>query len=222
MKARLHSLFLCLLALPGQAAIIDNTISSNYLTDTTSGLDWLRVTDTSGTYNEVLAQMGVGGQYEGWSYATGEQLNTLLLNMGVGAQTCSDGFDFCGQSENENDVDQVRYLVSLMGRTDGERGIIGLLADEFSPSDIGLPDSEYWQDRQWTATVFDFVGNYYPEEPVYVKIHSGFQKRGYDPESDLVLSTGSFLVRPSEVPLPAAFWLFASGLAGLGYIKRKA
>ena len=34
-------------------------------------------------------------------------------------------------------------------------------------------------------------------------------------------TTGSFLVRTSVVPIPAAVWLFGSALAGLGWYKRK-
>jgi hypothetical protein len=32
---------------------------------------------------------------------------------------------------------------------------------------------------------------------------------------------GAFLVRPSAVPVPAAFWLFSSAMLGLGAVKRK-
>ena len=49
------------------ASLIDNNF---YTTDTTSGLDWLDLTETVGySYNYISTQLGSGGEFEGWQYA---------------------------------------------------------------------------------------------------------------------------------------------------------
>ena len=55
-------------SLTTHAAIIDlGTITR----DTDAGLDWLDVTESRGlSYNDVTAQLGAGGTYDGWRYDT--------------------------------------------------------------------------------------------------------------------------------------------------------
>lgn len=58
----------------------------NITRDTDTGLDWLDVTETRGlSYNQVMAQMGPGGTYEGWRYATTAELDQLIINFGYTA-----------------------------------------------------------------------------------------------------------------------------------------
>ena len=60
-----------LLTAPSSAAIVDAP-DHTYLTDTATGLDWLDVTTTAGmSFNQVSSQLGSGGQFAGWRYATG-------------------------------------------------------------------------------------------------------------------------------------------------------
>ncbi len=89
------------------AAIIDN---NTFTTDTNSGLDWMDVTETSGiSYDEVSVQLGVGGTYEGWRYATDIEFNTLVGNYTNKNIT---EFGLVGQESNLIDG-----LVSLLGST---------------------------------------------------------------------------------------------------------
>ena len=56
--------------------LIDN---GTFTTDTNSGLDWLDVTlSINRSYNDVSTQLGVGGDYEGWHYATGVQFVRMI------------------------------------------------------------------------------------------------------------------------------------------------
>lgn len=63
-----------------EAAIIDH---GTYITDTSSGLDWLKVNQTIGmSYNSVSSQLGTGGQFQGWSYAQIILIQQLIQNAG--------------------------------------------------------------------------------------------------------------------------------------------
>jgi hypothetical protein len=42
-----------------------------------------------------------------------------------------------------------------------------------------------------------------------------------DAKDAVIPYSGAWMYRPSEVPIPAAAWLFGSALLGLGVIKRK-
>jgi len=66
----------CFISIKVHAELVDN---GSYTSDTASGLDWLDLTETRGlSYNTVLAQMNSGGRFDGWTYATREQVNGLL------------------------------------------------------------------------------------------------------------------------------------------------
>ena len=81
MKTRLILGALVLLFSSTANAVIVDSADHSYLTDTNTGLDWLDVTLTAGlTYNYVSSQLGNGGVYEGWQYATGDQFNELVGN----------------------------------------------------------------------------------------------------------------------------------------------
>lgn len=51
--------------------------------DTATGLEWLDLTlSINRSYNDVSANFGVGGDFEGWRYATAADLVTLFTNAG--------------------------------------------------------------------------------------------------------------------------------------------
>ena len=57
------------------------TVNDAALTyDTDTGLEWLDITVTAGfSYNEVTAELGVGGAYEGFEFASRQQVIDLFL-----------------------------------------------------------------------------------------------------------------------------------------------
>ena len=70
------------------ATLIDNGI---FTSDTATGLDWLDLTETSGprdgeprgfSADDVLGQLGAGGQFEGWRYANFVEVHQLMENAG--------------------------------------------------------------------------------------------------------------------------------------------
>ena len=73
-----------LLLVSGQinAALIERdwqTTGDGLITyDASTGLEWLDLTATADmTYNEVTSQLGVGGGFEGWHYASTSHVSAL-------------------------------------------------------------------------------------------------------------------------------------------------
>lgn len=183
--------------------------------DTDTGLEWLDVTQTTNlSYDYVSSQLGAGGAYEGWLYATGAQVNTLIANFTGVTPTLS------GQTEYaENTLDA---LVALVGNTwtsisDGGDRTYGMLADSANCTNC---------ERQYMATL-----NVYPDIAVWNLPDSSTvrsQAINNDQSNEII---GSFLVRripsaqspvPRSVPEAQSILLFGLGLLGLfGAAQRK-
>ena len=60
-------------------------VGDNLITrDTVSGLDWLDLTETNNmSYGQVSEQIGTGGQFAGYRYATNSEVVALWANFGV-------------------------------------------------------------------------------------------------------------------------------------------
>lgn len=204
----LVGLTLCLFA---NAAIVslDSGFGAGTITrDTNTGLEWLDLTVTTDqSYNDVVARIN-GGDLQGWAYATGTQFDALIGSFGGQPMTCDSGLargnDYCGWSSENNGV--VAQVVSFVGDLYGRNESLGLLGDPYIYSE---PDGIFW------AYLSDYNRDL---SPAYDRIETyyGFTSKDYSNPW-----TGSFLVRPSEVPLPAAAWLFGSAVLGLVVVKRK-
>ena len=69
------------LSLSANAAIVD---MGNITRDTTTGLDWLDLTETNGRiYNDISSKLGAGQEFDGWCYASSEDVQALWKNLGV-------------------------------------------------------------------------------------------------------------------------------------------
>jgi len=215
------------------SAIIDN---GTYTTDTASGLDWLDLTEsTYMSYSDVIAQLGTGGLFEGWRYASGDEVTQLVYNWGVTPNTTGDyiqtGAPRWGRDSINNDL--IDDLIKTLGDTrlefyDDTYGVGEVTTNEPGQawtalgftSDIADYDS---YDRRWITRILDQDYTRTSDELVVngldeIAIH--WSAYGVDGGSDG--GVGSFLVRTSVVPIPAAAWLFGSGLIGLvGLARRK-
>ncbi len=85
---RMLACLICIVTLMTQsvkAEIIDGSLDGqNYITDTLTGYEWLDPVTTWGeSYNYVESQLGGGGLYDGWRYATKTEVETLVSNAGV-------------------------------------------------------------------------------------------------------------------------------------------
>jgi hypothetical protein len=180
------------------AALID---SGSFTTDTSTGLDWLDLTETVSTsYDYVSSQLGEGGEFEGWALASRSQVLGLLDNAGGSGA-------YLDWSTENNGV--VTPLLDLWGdfSTDAQNNSVHFLFDEVN---------EFDQHR--LAYLFDTTKSTEGLSNDLMRIDHGFW--GSSPSTQV----GSALVRVSAVPVPvpAAVWLFGSGLIGLiGFARRK-
>lgn len=222
-------------AAPSSAAPVDFINNTYYTTDTISGLDWLDVTVTASySYTYVSSQLGVGGQFEGWRYATGEEFNIMVNNYTDGTNPINN------YAVVDQEVDKIDGLISLLGDTEewacesyfgvgctpglGDvRETRGMLSDSGSAG------------KRWVARLYsddlDLICGYpicYPEVTVNPTDASAAHwfERG-EGEVDLAgyHNIGSFLVRESAgaspVPIPPAAFMFAPALLGLLGLRRK-
>jgi hypothetical protein len=180
----------------------DNLITS----DTATGLNWLDLTETSGkSRDDVVTQLGTGGVYDGWRYATSSEVVTLWGNIGVDLN----GADLSWPDDPFEDP-FVLDAVNLLGNTTCQADCAG-----FPYGTLGLTGSQHPTD----SALYDFIGAGYVEL-TFTTEYLG-PGEGYMGTTDAGLQFGHYLVQ--TVPIPSAVWLFGSGLIGLiGLARRKA
>lgn len=213
-------------SLAAHAEIID---LGSITRDTNTGLEWLDVTETVNlSYNQVTAQMGSGGTYEGWRYATAAEFDQLVSSFGYSAvkKNCQYGVGYCDtllSGDNQSIENFIRTLGDTLNlfydsnntaydvSSNGAGYTFGILGTSFSGSNITR------------ASVADFEAVYRATQAPYSDSPDSVQT-AYDVTRNKDYASkidGSFLVRPSAVPVPAAAWLFGSGLLGLAGLSRK-
>ena len=173
--------------------------------DTETGLEWLDVTRTAGmTYNEVNAWLAPGGLYEDWRRASNEEALALWsafsIDLSPGAPSSATGW-------NQNVVNIASYLGNTSNHSDYPQMLLGVTN---STSTSGyLYEVGAWIRRD---------SLYADPVTTYVTLHSTLHDNNVRNDN-----VGTYLVREvSAVPIPAAIWLFGSGLIGLvGFARRK-
>lgn len=201
LRKKLYSaVSLFLITAPAHAALIErdwHAVNDTALTyDSATGLEWLDITVTAGlSYNEVAMEFGEGGDYEGFSFASSQQLIDLFLAV--------DLHEIPNAPSSEGP--KIQELLSYWGVTwylgTGER------TEFFTSNTSGLNAGEHWTGRVFWLT----GGDTGVTTEIYVR-----------EDSYSSLTIGSALVRTaSPVPVPAAIWLFGSGLVGLSICGRR-
>ena len=183
------------------SALIHND-DFGYTADTESSLDWrdMRITDGF-SYDEVVTKMG-SGNLVGWRFATSAEFDTLMLH--------SNGGPYVEGSSNST-FTAMESLIGLFGSTYAE--------NSFAYA-VGFVDSA----GQSVAHARQFGYLAYADPSLsegYIRPDSETTwDKDFDESHQFV---GSFVVRTSSVvPVPAAVWLFGSGLIGLvGFARRK-
>lgn len=177
------------------AALVDH---GTFTTDSAQGLDFLDLTaSTNRSFNEVSAQFGSGGDFEGWRYATEEQVVTLINNSGF-SPALSAGSDATGDTGG----DQLSGLVSLLGITNS------LATSAFSNGLTGTAVAS----NQRTVTIEDVLSASENDKAFATDVLMKTTK---------VNSFGSFLVRTSSLPEPGTLVMFgAFGIVLLARLRR--
>ncbi len=186
--------------LTADAALIDN---GTYTSDTLSGLDWLELSETSSqSYADALTNN------PGWRHATNAEVENLFTISFVNyvensasehLSTTSFG-DYPGQS---TDVSTFLGLIGQSNSFGSDLYSFGLYKDEDA---IFRMMGTYALDNTFSVTAV------YSDE--YVTDYSSAASNGSP-------YFGTYIVRSSIVPVPAALWLFASALSGLAWSRRK-
>jgi len=180
------------------------TTGDNLITyDTTSGLNWLDLTETNNlSYEYVSEQFGSGDQFDGFRYATPEEVINLWANFGI---DLSSGATWQLEGYIDLSVPDASY-------------ILGDTMNEY--------DSTYYGAQGITFSDDAFVGLASPVLGAYISTQDNLTQ--YITVDNIArrdihyssIQTGSYLV--SIVPVPSAIWLFSAGLISLmGFAKRK-
>ena len=188
--------FFILLSVQAHATVIDK----GWYTEDTEGLYWLDVTATKGmSFNDVYAELSVGGLFDGWRYATIAEIVDLTYHytgiLATGNQTIY----------YDNEIDG---LISLLGPTfnytDGYSHLTGF---------VSVPLSFH---SRITSLMVDAGENVNYNDKTEAHYHQSL-KAWIEYES-----VGSFLVRDTfPIPEPSIIALFSLGLIGFGFIRRK-
>jgi len=194
-----------ILTKPGYADLMSFSDSSfSWTTDTSTGLDWLDFdggaapATSQRPYSDVAAQLGPGGDYDGWRFASRAEVYQFVLNItGLSSLTAAPNTS----SSQDGATDLVAAWTGYTRRV-GTLDVVHGFTGDLSGSSVyysGLFDY-YVQPNQ--------VSNYTIWIPGTLVNTTGV----YD---DL----GSWLVRgssPNPIPEPSTMLLFGSGVAGLG------
>ncbi len=202
-------------------AIVDN---GNYTADTATGLDWLDVTLSQGrSYDDVANQFGSGGDFEGWGFATTAQFVTLLVNAtGLSTTEIANPLGYVLSNS-----DKAHDIVTLLGNTCVDPACTSSWDIRYTYGWVKLPSDGHQGDGYGeTAIIFDyhdFINGWGQDPRTVYGYGPDYPGDGrHSPTSAESTNLGSFLIRTSTVPIPAAVWLFGSSLLGLiGFSKRK-
>jgi len=165
-----------------QAALIAN---GDFTTDTGTGLDWLDLDLSLGlSVNQVSAQLGTGGLFEGYQIAIFSQVQTFLTNAGWGGP-----FD-------PTNMMNVGFVASFKSQTTSYTN---------DPVDDINGFTDDWAGDLGILSLTDAAGSGITSFSISGLVNPNFSDQ----------NAGTFLVRTTVVPLPAAFWLFGAGLSFL-------
>ena len=195
------------------AAIISvdwNKAGDNLITqDTVTGLEWLDLTaTTSRSYNDISAKFGAGQEFDGWRYATRSEISGFFDAFGGDSTYYMSGWSV----QNNGLFDEVSALwgdtycaLVINACADGEGSSF------YVTSSKGSGGTHYYGSIQDPATDIRSIEN------DWVRIaQTSFT------DTTAIDTFGAALVRETVVPVPAAVWLFGSGLLGLiGIARRK-
>ncbi|MEQ1759430.1 MAG: DNRLRE domain-containing protein [Vicinamibacterales bacterium] len=112
----------------GLSSISDQVFGSNSVTlDTQTGLEWLDLTkSTNRSFDYVLTQFGLGGEFAGWRLATTDQVTTLFDHAGVRSTPQALGHQSLDPLLFNSNVEAFLSLVGITLSSAQNNGVAGL------------------------------------------------------------------------------------------------
>ena len=173
--------------------------------DTDTGLEWLDVTlSTNRSYVDVSAEFGAGGDFEGFRYASADELLTLFSNANIPNVN----------NYSAANVVPALALVDLVGATgfqDTFPETVGITGTSNNPGTrvLGLIDYVVSISGAMVTDIYGATAFADWDESMALSVDEG----------------GSWLLReatnPAYVPLPGAIWLFCSGMLAVFAWRRE-
>lgn len=192
----------------------DSTFGTDTIThDTDTGLQWLDVPlSTAYTYGETLDELQSGGIFDGYRLATEDEVLTLWGNSGINT-------GLLGSFVSEN-YKPIVDLMSFVGVTSHNGNLGGGISFDFTYGnfDNGIVYGEPVEEGT-NITLAGISAVPFQESDYDLTGRASF---GYVPFGNDNTSHGSWLVAPTSVPEPSIIILFATGLIGLGFTRRRA
>lgn len=174
---------------------------ASVLRDTTNQIDYLRLDFTMGYgYNGIIAETGTGGDFEGWGVASVADMDALGISAGISGGST----DPAQISIAENLRDWFCPVGTCVNSSSTHEYARGLVSDAGPDYQSGAPSL--------LAFTIGRRFNVNPDEVDFRVSGHG----GYDHTNEEI-----WMVRTSPVPVPAAVWLFGSGLIGLTAFARR-
>lgn len=178
----------------------DSSFGSDSITlDTDTNLMWLDVPlSTAYSYNGILPELEMGGVFEGYRMASGDEVRTLFTNAGIPV--------FGGSFVHEN-YDPILALMSYVGIT-GHNGNLGTgIPFDYTVGHISDTASQEGWVLAMTLSVY---------EPDL----TGRASSGTIPADNENQYHGAWLVRAVSVSEPSTLALMGLGIFGLGFMRR--
>lgn len=223
-KSRLWSAacaYLAIFSCNVSASIVD---FGTYVRDTATGLEWLDLSATASlSYDSVSAETGIGGAFEGWSYATRSEVLTLWTAFG------GDANFYSGWSvQNDGLFDALAPLMgdlacATRGCEPGRGFSHWITADIATAADVILnPSGNVVVGQRLSALTYDFSIRNESRTMDYLNLQQITTANDFaSAEFGSALFRSSAVSGGGVVPVPAAVWLFGSGLIGLVGIARR-
>ena len=188
---------LLVLTAPVHADFVDHGL---YVSDTETGLDWLKWSETAGlSLDEVQSELSVGGLYDGWEMASSYQLWTMLdpnefyfsvVNLLPPEERFWFNFDSLGSFESER-----AFTLDLLDTTYDSEGVYVDSLYEATTAMMYCTDPPNPTNGKTGACYLDYFDT------------AGVE---WSSTSDANLSTALFRPSMSVIPVPASIWLFGS------------